>query len=126
MIQITVFIDFGASHNIGTWPIGDYEPIGQSMTSAGNCGPDGSSSCTTGICCLVCSLVLVLGAAHYSYRVQYLKRDLDGTATTPDNYALFVRSLLEDVTEEEVTRFVASNARSGTRTEVVKAVLAFD
>jgi len=126
LIQIAVFVEFGASYNIGLWPLGENEPIGQWMTSAGNYGPDGSSSCTTGICCLVCSLVLVVGAAHYSYRLHYLKRKMDASDTSPDDYALFVRGLPEDVTEEEVARFVASNARSGTHTDVVKVVLAFD
>ena len=48
LIQIAVFVEFGASYNIGLWPLGENEPIGQWMTSAGNYGPDGSSSCTTG------------------------------------------------------------------------------
>jgi len=101
--------------------------VAHSSLTAGNTGPDGTSSLTPCVCALASVALMLVSAAHMSSRQVQLKQEIDSTEVEPNDFALFIEGLPADAARgKEIREWVEQHARACRSTDVVTVVVGFD
>jgi len=132
ILQIPTIVTYMSSpkDNLKLWSFAlnsSIEPVPYFFASAGNTGPDGTSSLVPGWCALLGGALILFAAGVFMRRQSFLKKHVDQTECDPNDYALFIQGLPEDAVDEaEIKLFMERHARKGKHTEVVKVVIGYD
>lgn len=103
------------------------QPISFDLITAGNVGPHGTASPWPWLCSLATAVAMLLLLPQFSRLQHWTKQHVDRQHVHPDDFALFVEGLPEDVRdEEEIKQFIEVNGREHEETDVVMVVISYD
>lgn len=132
LAQVPALVLFGSfdEASLQGWVVNATEQqsmVAHSMLTAGNTGPDGTSSLIPCVCAIVSAALMLGSAAHMSSRQVQLRHEIDSTEVEPNDFALFIEGLPADAARgKEVREWVAQHARACSSTDVVTVVIGFD